>query len=188
MLATSLRTVIGATSVLISLTVSVAVPIAYTAARYLDEIGALALIAQFNAAELATTAQAGDDRTQFDRRPFAHALALLKPDEQAVRRRLIDRKGVLIAERIDAPAWPTITRAAPVTVGGAELGSLQVSTSIRPLLGEAGILTLLCALLGLGAHFGIRVVSLRLVDRVLEEQKAQNLRFDTAINNMTQGL
>jgi diguanylate cyclase (GGDEF)-like protein len=29
---------------------------------------------------------------------------------------------------------------------------------------------------------------LRLLDRVLEEQKTQNLRFDTAINNMTQGL
>jgi diguanylate cyclase (GGDEF)-like protein len=186
--ARSLRTVIGATSVLMSWALSVGVPVAYTAVRYLDEIRALGLIAEFNAAELATTKQAGDNRTQLDDRPFAHALALLKPDDQAITRRLIDRKDVLIVERTAAPPWPTIARAAPVTVGGVEIGTLQVETSIRPLLGEAGALALICALLGLGAHFGIRVVSLRLVDKVLEEQKGQNLRFDTAINNMTQGL
>jgi signal transduction histidine kinase len=51
-----------------------------------------------------------------------------------------------------------------------------------------GLVARLCSLLGIAARFGVLREPKRLVDRVLEEQKTQNLRFDTAINNMSQGL
>jgi diguanylate cyclase (GGDEF)-like protein len=46
----------------------------------------------------------------------------------------------------------------------------------------------LCALLGITDRIGVLREQMRLVDRLLEEQKTQNLRFDTAINNISQGL
>lgn len=45
-----------------------------------------------------------------------------------------------------------------------------------------------CAVLGIGVGWVLRRLALRVMDRVLSEQKAENLRFDTAINNMSQGL
>ncbi|MEP6872017.1 MAG: EAL domain-containing protein [Anaerolineaceae bacterium] len=46
----------------------------------------------------------------------------------------------------------------------------------------------LCLTIGYGTFRALRSQSLRRLDRVLTEQKEQNLRFDTAINNMTQAL
>ena len=52
------------------------------------------------------------------------------------------------------------------------------------LAGVAGV----CATLGIGVGWALRRLALRVMDRVLSEQKGENLRFDTAINNMSQGL
>ncbi len=51
-----------------------------------------------------------------------------------------------------------------------------------------GLVARLCALLGIADRVGLLREQMRLVDRLLDEQKTQNLRFDTAINNMSQGL
>ena len=52
----------------------------------------------------------------------------------------------------------------------------------------SGLVARLRALLGIPNRVGALREQVRLVDRLLEEQKTQNLRFDTAINNMSQGL
>ena len=44
------------------------------------------------------------------------------------------------------------------------------------------------ALLGIPSRIDALSEQMRLVDRLLEEQRTQNLRFDTAINNISQGL
>lgn len=51
-----------------------------------------------------------------------------------------------------------------------------------------GLVARLRALLGIPNRVSALREQMRLVDRLLEEQKTQNLRFDTAINNMSQGL
>jgi diguanylate cyclase (GGDEF)-like protein len=61
-------------------------------------------------------------------------------------------------------------------------------TGALALTAEGSMIALACALVGVAAGFGIRRASMRRVDQVLEEQKTQQLRFDTAINNMSQGL
>ena len=45
-----------------------------------------------------------------------------------------------------------------------------------------------CTALGIGAGLALRRLALRVIDGVLSEQRSENLRFDTAINNMSQGL
>src|SRR5437588_7996764 len=60
--------------------------------------------------------------------------------------------------------------------------------AIQSSRGKASLVARLCTLLGISARFGKDRESKRLVDQLLEEQKSQNLRFDTAINNMSQGL
>src|SRR5258708_5248888 len=51
-----------------------------------------------------------------------------------------------------------------------------------------GLVARLRALLGIPNRVGVLREQMRLVDRIVEEQKTQNLRFDTAINNMSEGL
>jgi diguanylate cyclase (GGDEF)-like protein len=165
------------------------VPFAYALIRYSDETRTLALIAQFNAADLATIVTPPFDLSkERDDGRFVGALVLLQPHAPAIRRRVTDSMGLVAAERGEPPAWPSATRTAPIMAAGVAVGTLYVERSVQPLLAELAMVALACAFLGLGAHFGIRVVSLRLIDRVLSEQKAHHLRFDTAINNMSQGL
>jgi hypothetical protein len=52
----------------------------------------------------------------------------------------------------------------------------------------SGLVARLCALLDIADRVGILREQMRLVDRLLEEQKTKNLRFDTAINNMSSNL
>jgi diguanylate cyclase (GGDEF)-like protein len=168
--------------------VCIGVTAGYFVVRYMDETRALALIAQFNAADLQNAAPAFTALTQRDAGRLAGALETLEPRAPAIRRRLLAPDGLPGAQSGAAPAWPTATRAAPVGVAGAGTGTLQLEISLRPLLVESSLVALLCALLAIAAHFGIQRVSMRLVDRLLEEQKTQNLRFDKAIDNMSQGL
>ncbi len=60
--------------------------------------------------------------------------------------------------------------------------------SLRPQLAELGFFTVLCVLLGSAIAVWVRVWPMRLLDRMLADQKSENLRFHTAINNISQGL
>ena len=60
--------------------------------------------------------------------------------------------------------------------------------SLRPFLETMGLAALASLAMGFAAYFTFRVLPLRVLDRTLGELTAQNARFDTAINNMSQGL
>ena len=53
---------------------------------------------------------------------------------------------------------------------------------------QPGTVAAWCGLAGLGLALLMRRVSLRLLERMVAEQKAESLRFHTAINHMSQGL
>jgi diguanylate cyclase (GGDEF)-like protein len=184
----SLRAVIGLLAVLAGLAIAVLVPGAYAWLRYGHEVRTLELAAQHNAAELAAPGVPLHRLVERDEGHFARAQARLQAQGLASRWRLLNPKGGLAAERGDPPAWPTIVVAAPLPAAGAEVGTLQLEASLRPLLARAGVLAALCALLGAAVAIGLRIVPLRLLDRVLADQRVENLRFHTAINNMSQGL
>ena len=69
-----------------------------------------------------------------------------------------------------------------IAAGPTLIGTLPVDAASAPFS------AVLVAFLGLAIGLVLRQLVLRRLDRVLKEQKAENLRFDTAINNMTQGL
>ena len=59
---------------------------------------------------------------------------------------------------------------------------------LRSQLAELGFFTSACALLGSAIAFWVRVWPMCLLDRMRAEQKNENQRFHTAINNISQGL
>lgn len=59
---------------------------------------------------------------------------------------------------------------------------------LRSQLAELGFFTSVCALLGSAIAFWVRVWPMCLLDRMRAEQKNENQRFHTAINNISQGL
>jgi diguanylate cyclase (GGDEF)-like protein len=184
----SLRAVIGLLAVLAGLAIAVLVPGAYAWLRYGHEVRTLELAAQHSAAELAAPGVPLHRLVEHDEGHFARAQARLQAQGLASRWRLLNPQGGLAAERGDPPAWPTIVVVAPLQAAGADVGTLQLEASLRPLLAQAGVLAALCTLLGAAAAIGLRIVPLRLLDRVLADQRVENLRFHTAINNMSQGL
>ena len=89
---------------------------------------------------------------------------------------------------------PPISLRSIISVGSALL-SLCVALAIplayaahQPPLALLGLASAVCVSLGAGLGLLLRRLALRWVDRLLAAQQAENLRFDTAINNRSQGL
>ena len=87
-----------------------------------------------------------------------------------------------------SPSLRSVTGFTSVLGGAAIAAAPPIASALQPypelLPAFAGLL----ALLGLAVGVGLRSVSLRRLDLVLAEQKVENLRFHTAINNISQGL
>ena len=66
--------------------------------------------------------------------------------------------------------------------------TLTVSKSLWPLIHEIGLLALAGSAVGIAVGLAARRAGLRWLDRIHYEQRAQNLRFHTAIDNISQGL
>ena len=64
---------------------------------------------------------------------------------------------------------------------------IAYATHQPPLSALAGV-AVLCAALGIGVGLAIRRYTLRRLDHLLAAHGAESLRFDTAINNISQGL
>ena len=107
-------------------------------------------------------------------------------------------------------------RSAPIVVSGATIGRIEIAASLRWLLIETALVSMLSGLLGYAVYFALRIFPLRVLDRTLgelasanrtieernrllhqqnerlvaheQELQKQNRLVDAALNNMTQGL
>jgi diguanylate cyclase (GGDEF)-like protein len=73
-------------------------------------------------------------------------------------------------------------------VRGSEVGRIETAASFRPPLIGTGVAVLFSGLLGFAMFFALRVLPLRVLDRTLGALRAQTLRFETALDNMSRGL
>ena len=88
----------------------------------------------------------------------------------------------------EAIGAPILMRASPIVVSGETVGRVEVETSLRRLMAESGVVAVLSVVLGFGMFFAVRVFPLRVLDQTLGALENTNQRFDTALNNMSQGL
>jgi diguanylate cyclase (GGDEF)-like protein len=186
----SVRALIGAAGIVISLILAVAFPAAYSVHHYMDRAESLSFKARLNADRLAKFIYANSHGSLWRYQHVRLAEIIILPEEkgQPLRQRIIDASGVLVLEDGADLAGPVLQRSAPIMVRGAEMGRIELEISLTPFLIESAVVTFFSLIVGLGAYFGLKVFPLRVLDRTMGELELQNFRFDSALNNMIHGL
>jgi diguanylate cyclase (GGDEF)-like protein len=100
---------------------------------------------------------------------------------------LTDKNGLMTAFHGEPVTWPEIRASVPVGTGNFD-GHFHVALSTRRVFIATFYVGLAFLLLGIAAYYCFRRLPLVALDDALERLQSQNLRFDTALNNMSQGL
>jgi diguanylate cyclase (GGDEF)-like protein len=186
----SVRSLVGAVGSVIAIIIAVVFPAAFGLHYYADHGENLSFRATLNADRLSKFiySYSNNDLWRYQHVRLAEIIILPEEPGQPLRQRILDASGAVVLEDSPKPDGPVIMRSAPIIVLGAEVGSIELETSLTPFLIETGLVTFFSFLLGCVAYFGLKVFPLRVLDRTVGELELQNFRFDSALNNMIHGL
>lgn len=212
----SLRRWVKFMGLAVALTTAVSGPAGYLTMGYYREASTSAALAQHSAQRIGRYIT--EHRTTWDQdfSELAGALDLPGSPDRDVHQRLYVIGGRLIFSHGQPIEGPVISRAHVVRLGTTPIGWIEIDRALRPLLQETGIIALFAFALGFAVYFVLRVLPLRVLDRTVgeliatnaaftivnreleqqnrllqereEELRTQNMRFNAAINNMSQGL
>jgi diguanylate cyclase (GGDEF)-like protein len=191
----SVRRLVGTLGALLALATALVIPIGYGIIDYWKDSETLAYKADLSAARAATFILGGHADWRADADRLRAAVDMRGRNSGPVAQRITDSKGTTVLETGDAPASPTYSRVAPITVHGIVVGWAEMVDSLRPLLIKVALIALASLSLGIAAYFMFATLPLKLLDRSLSELERANARFrqqnlllDAALGNMFQGL
>ncbi len=191
----SLRALVSAIGLSVAITTAISIPAAYLFIQDSSVKHTLGFKAQLKANRVAKYVYRHNALWKYQIVRLAELIELPEDNARGDQERLFDAAGKLLIEIGAAPAYPIMTQAAPIVVGGANVGRIEVSASAQPLVIATSGVAGLSALLGFGMFFAVRVFPLRVLTRTLgalestrNNLQVQNSRFDAALNNMSQGL
>jgi diguanylate cyclase (GGDEF)-like protein len=191
----SLRSVVTGAGLILALITAVSIPAGYLFVEYSAVANNLEFKAQLKANRLAKYIYLHSELWQYHGVRLAELIEVPEARADGDQQRIVDAAGRLVVETGATPAFPTMTRAAPIVVRGDEVGQVEVATSARALAVKTSILSALGCLLGFGIYYAVRVFPMRTLNRIMRALartqrylRVQNSRFDAALNNMSQGL
>ena len=185
----ALRRIVGAIGLIAALAVSLAGPVSFAIAAYLELAEVLAFKAQLNASKISKFVYAHEKLWQYQHVRLTEIIELPHTDpDEPIRQRVTDTAGRVVLEEGPPLAGPLLRRQAPIVVRGNVVGAIELESSLTPFLGSLALIGLVSLAVGVGAYIAFRVLPLRLLDRTLGRLEVQNQRFDLAVNNMSEGL
>jgi diguanylate cyclase (GGDEF)-like protein len=184
----SMRSLVGGLGLTTALLIGLVIPLGYATDQYGVQAQMLLFKAQLNAERVAKYIYGREDHWQYHAVRLADLIQLPASATQPVRQRILDNKDNLVVDTGELTQGPFLRRHASIVVNGVTIGRLEVEMSLRQFVETMGLVALASLALGFGAYVTFRMLPLRALDRTLGELTTQNARFDTAINNMSQGL
>ena len=163
-----LARVINRLAVAISLLVGFSLPLGYCLVAYHHRGDELSFAARVKAAALDELIAAAPDRWKLAEGHLSALLAstpLRSSDEQI---RVIDSRGVVLAQAGDLPLWPLLTRSNVLVDAGRVVARVEVSGSLRGVAFGAVLGGLLGLLLGVLVFVVIRILPLRALARLTD--------------------
>ncbi|HEX9019866.1 MAG TPA: ATP-binding protein [Nitrospirota bacterium] len=152
-------------------------PLGYFALSYQHMAGNIETEAEINARIITQIISTNPEMWEFEQVRIQEYLERRPKKRFAETRRVFNRENGLVAESADVLASPVIKRSAKLFDSGADVGRIEVSRSLRPLLVRTGLLALFMLLLGAGAFIILRVLPIRAIQ--LREESLKKGR-DTA--------
>ena len=189
----TVRRLVRVLGAIVALATALSIPVGLAIVGHLKEAERLSLRAELAATRLASAVSTLDD-WQFDLERLKASLGVSEDAGMPVTRRVVDEHGATLFSS-GSIARPRLVRSAPIMVGGASVGRVELTASLRPLLLDSGLIAILTLALGAIAYLVLAIVPLRVLDRSLgeltaagEAAKKQHMLLDTALGNMVQGL
>jgi diguanylate cyclase (GGDEF)-like protein len=184
----SMRSLVGGLGLATALLIGLLIPLGYAANHYGVEAKMLSFKARLTAERVAKYIYGREEHWQYHSVRLADLIQLPVNSDEPVRQRIRDDRNNVVVDTGERMQGPFLRRDAPIVVNGVTIGRLQAEMSLRPFLKTMGLAALASLGIGIAAYLAFRVLPLRALDRTLGALTAQNARFDTAINNMSQGL
>jgi diguanylate cyclase (GGDEF)-like protein len=183
-----LRRTVTWVAIALATIVTLAIPLIHAADNYAEQSEKIELKASFLARDIARHAYLNEGYWQYQLVRL-NAIIELPPQLREINRvRLFDGTGRALLVIGPEVAWPVLSRSAPITVRGAVVGRIDVEKSLLPVLFGTALIAIFSILVGLATYIAVRTLPLRALDRALAAVETQNMRFDGALNSMSQGL
>ena len=191
----SLRAIVTAIALTVAVLTAVSVPAGYLYVKVSGLGNNLEFKAHLKANRLAKYIYTHGALWQYQSVRLAELIEVPEAKDRGDQQRIIGNAEKLVISIGEAPAYPAISRVAPIVVSGETVGRIEVAATALPLVYATCLVAILSCFLGGAMYFAVRVFPMRALDRMLDalqeshlRMATQNFRFDMAINNMTQGL
>ncbi len=191
----SLRHLISAIGIAIAFVAAIAPPVGYAVTSYFAAADALEFKARLNAGRVARYVYTYGDMWRFHQVRLAELIELPGGADHVIHQHIYAAPDRLVLDNGIGVASPVLSRTAAITVSGAAVGRIELQTSLAPLLQRTGWLAFFSTLFGFLSLFFLRTLPLRVLEQTFAklehreaELRAQNYRFETALDNMSQGL
>lgn len=122
---------------------------------------------------------------RFEQHRLLDVLARRPYDHQPQIRRILATNGEVIAESADKLLPPILTRRSPLLDAGNVVGELEISHSLRPLMLNTLLVSLLSSALGLVVYISLKILPLRALQRTTQDMlhaQAQTLLLEQEKN------
>ncbi len=179
----------------IAVVLALSIPIGYGIIGYFKEGDTLTYKAELTAARAAQYIYAPEAPWRYDTDQLAAISEIRTKASSPIMQRILDQDGAVMMRRGDLLGWPTFARHSPVMASGTQVGTAEVSASMRPLLMEVAFVALGSVILAVAGYFAFVRLPLGALDRTLGELETSYARFrqqnsllDTALETMAQGL
>lgn len=185
---TRLRILVSSIGLFVAVATAVLVPAGYLLVTHSELVSTLSFKAHLKANRLAKYIYSHGELWQYQTLRLAELTEVPEANETDNRQRVFGASGELVMETGETLPFPVVTQSAPIIVEGSAVGRIETAASSRPELIETGVVALFSGLLGFGMYLALRVLPLRVLDRTLSALGAQTHRFESALDNMSQGL
>jgi methyl-accepting chemotaxis protein len=165
----SVRNLIKVIGACVAVTTAVGAPLAYAVFAYIHKSDDLSFEARVSASRVSRYAYQHGPTWPFHHTRLAELIEYQVSESAMHRQRILTAERKLVLEEQDVIAAPIITRVAPIVVGEAVIGSLEIDASARPIIFNTLIIGFVSCLLGGGAYFAARILPLRALDRAMAE-------------------
>jgi PAS domain S-box-containing protein len=166
------RMVSGSAAVLTALAL-VLPPTLYFFLSYQYLKGSLESVAELNAVGIGRIIGVNPDLWVYEQVRLKEFLARRPRQGDLERRRVLDLRGAEVAEIADPLPRPWVTESFPLMDAGVQVGTIEVSRSLRPVILRATLLAFLSLPLCLLAFLVLRTVPMRAIRRSEEELRRQ---------------
>lgn len=164
----------------VAIAITVALPLIYFLVSYKYTMGGLETEAEINARNIASIIRSNPDLWKYETPRLYELLARRPRAGHAETRRIFDKGGELVAESADRLNPPVVSSTYPLKDSGVEVGKIEISRSLAPLLLRVGLVALIGIVLGTAVFISL----LMMPKKALNELKRAEERMQHFAQNL----